>query len=51
VCQRRWDILLAISAVTELAVQRAEQTGLILVGFCRPERAEIYSGCLHILLK
>ncbi|TNJ18338.1 hypothetical protein CF111_17130 [Aeromonas sobria] len=47
----------AISAITELAVQRAEQTGLILVGFCRaeqtgltlvgfcrPGRAEIYSG-------
>jgi hypothetical protein len=41
----------AISAVTELAVQRAEQTGLILVGFCRPERAEFYSGCQRILLK
>ena len=56
--------MLAISAVTELAVQRAEQTGLILVGFCRaeqtgltlvgfcrPGRAEIYSGCQRILLK
>ena len=50
-CQRRWEILLAISAVTELAVERAEETGLILVGFCRPERAEIYSGCQRILLK
>jgi FdhD protein len=51
VCQRRWAILLAISAVTELAVERAEQTGLILVGFFRPERTEIYSGCQRILLK
>ena len=30
------EILLAISAATELAVERAEQTGLTLVGFCRP---------------
>lgn len=45
------EILLAISAATELAVERAEQTGLTLVGFCRPGRAEIYSGCQRILLK
>ncbi|MGL5092973.1 MAG: formate dehydrogenase accessory sulfurtransferase FdhD [Aeromonas sobria] len=31
--------------------ERAEQTELILVGFCRPERTEIYSGCQRILLK
>jgi hypothetical protein len=42
--------LLAISAVTELAVERAEQTGLTLVGFCRPGRADIYSGCQRIFL-
>lgn len=42
------EILLAISAATELAVERAEQTGLTLVGFCRPGRAEIYSGCQRI---
>ncbi|PKQ76003.1 sulfurtransferase FdhD [Aeromonas sobria] len=44
------EILLAISAATELAVERAEQTGLTLVGFCRPGRAEIYSGCQRIVL-
>ncbi|HHQ4449057.1 TPA: formate dehydrogenase accessory sulfurtransferase FdhD, partial [Aeromonas hydrophila] len=44
------EILLAISAATELAVERAEQTGLTLVGFCRPGRAEIYSGRQRILL-
>ncbi|WP_421212071.1 formate dehydrogenase accessory sulfurtransferase FdhD [Aeromonas enteropelogenes] len=44
------EILLAISAATELAVARAEQTGLTLVGFCRPGRAEIYSGCQRIVL-
>lgn len=45
------EILLAISAATELAVDQAEQTGLTLVVFCRPGRAEIYSGCQRILLK
>ncbi|QJT19369.1 formate dehydrogenase accessory sulfurtransferase FdhD [Aeromonas sp. 1805] len=44
------EILLAISAATELAVERAERTGLTLVGFCRPGRAEIYSGRQRILL-
>ncbi|MNT17014.1 formate dehydrogenase accessory protein [compost metagenome] len=44
------EILLAISAATELAVERAEQTGLTLVGFCRPGRAEIYSGRQRISL-
>ncbi|MCH7369671.1 MULTISPECIES: formate dehydrogenase accessory sulfurtransferase FdhD [Aeromonas] len=45
------EILLAISAATGLAVERAEQTGLTLVGFCRPGRAEIYSGRQRILLE
>ncbi|MGL5452933.1 MAG: formate dehydrogenase accessory sulfurtransferase FdhD [Aeromonas sp.] len=44
------EILLAISAATELAVDRAEHTGLTLVGFCRPGRAEIYAGRQRILL-
>ncbi|ALP40822.1 formate dehydrogenase accessory sulfurtransferase FdhD [Aeromonas schubertii] len=43
------EILLAISAATELAVERAEQTGLTLAGFCRPGRAEIYSGHQRLL--
>ena len=38
------EILLAISAATELAVQCAESVGMTLVGFCRPGRAEIYTG-------
>ncbi len=45
------EILLAISAATELAVRQAEQTGLTLAGFCRPGRAEIYCGRQRILLE
>ncbi|MGY6037346.1 formate dehydrogenase accessory sulfurtransferase FdhD [Aeromonas sp. AE23HZ002T15] len=44
------EILLAISAATELAVERAEQSNLTLAGFCRPGRAEIYCGRQRILL-
>ncbi|QCG47982.1 hypothetical protein E2P79_09140 [Aeromonas schubertii] len=30
-------------------IERAEQTGLTLAGFCRPGRAEIYSGHQRLL--
>ncbi|RQW29561.1 formate dehydrogenase accessory sulfurtransferase FdhD [Rhodobacteraceae bacterium CH30] len=42
----RVEILLAMSAPTELAVNMAQAYGLTLIGFARPGRANIYShGC------
>ncbi|MDO5055300.1 formate dehydrogenase accessory sulfurtransferase FdhD [Pasteurella oralis] len=38
------EMLIAISAGTELAVSMAEQCGLTLVGFAREGRATIYAG-------
>ena len=38
------EMLVAISAATDLAVQMAEQYNLTLVGFAREGRATIYSG-------
>ncbi|MGL6072252.1 formate dehydrogenase accessory sulfurtransferase FdhD [Craterilacuibacter sp.] len=43
------EILLAMSAPTELAVRMAEQYGLTLLGFVRPGRANIYSHGKRIL--
>ncbi|WP_076409030.1 formate dehydrogenase accessory sulfurtransferase FdhD [Shewanella sp. UCD-KL12] len=37
------EVLLAISAATEMAVTLAKENNLTLVGFCRPGRANIYS--------
>ena len=38
------EILVAISASTDLAVEMAEQYNLTLIGFARPGRATVYSG-------
>ncbi|EJS89891.1 formate dehydrogenase accessory protein, partial [Pasteurella multocida subsp. multocida str. Anand1_buffalo] len=38
------EMLIAISAATELAVNMAEQYQLTLVGFAREGRATIYTG-------
>ncbi|QFU22236.1 formate dehydrogenase accessory sulfurtransferase FdhD [Shewanella eurypsychrophilus] len=37
------EVLLAISAATEMAVTLAKENNLTLIGFCRPGRANIYS--------
>jgi FdhD protein len=36
--------VVGVSAPTTLAVQTAERTGLLLVGFCRGERFSVYAG-------
>ena len=38
------EMLVAISASTDLAVEMAEQYNLTLIGFARPGRATVYSG-------
>ncbi|SUB35864.1 formate dehydrogenase family accessory protein FdhD [Pasteurella multocida] len=38
------EMLIAISAATELAVNMAEQYQLTLVGFAREGRATVYTG-------
>ncbi|MDP8051995.1 formate dehydrogenase accessory sulfurtransferase FdhD [Pasteurella atlantica] len=38
------EMLIAISAATDLAVNMALQSNLSLIGFARPQRATIYSG-------
>lgn len=38
------EVLIAISAATDLAVNMARQVGLSLAGFARPKRVTIYSG-------
>ena len=43
------EMLVAISAATDLAVQMAEQYNLTLVGFAREGRATIYSGTERLL--
>ena len=43
------EMLVAISAATDLAVQMAEQYNLTLVGFAREGRATIYSGKERLL--
>jgi formate dehydrogenase family accessory protein fdhD len=43
------EMLIAISAATDLAVQMAEQYNLTLVGFAREGRATIYSGKERLL--
>ena len=43
------EMLVAISAATDLAVQMAEQYNLTLVGFARESRATIYSGKERLL--
>ena len=43
------EMLIAISAATDLAVQMAEQYNLTLVGFAREGRAPIYSGKERLL--
>ena len=43
------EMLVAISAATDLAVQMAEQYNLTLVGFAREGRATIYSGKKRLL--
>ncbi|QLE87948.1 formate dehydrogenase accessory sulfurtransferase FdhD [Shewanella sp. Scap07] len=37
------EVLLAISAATEMAVKLADANNLTLAGFCRPGRANVYS--------
>lgn len=37
------EMLIAMSATTELAIQLAEETHLTLIGFARPNRANIYT--------
>ena len=44
------EMLVAISAATDLAVQMAEQYNLTLVGFAREGRATIYSGKERLLM-
>jgi len=41
--QARWPYLLAVSAPSSLAVEMGQAFGLCVVGFCRGERATIYS--------
>ena len=43
------EMLVAISAATDLAVQMAEQYNLTLIGFAREGRATIYSGKERLL--
>lgn len=43
------EMLVAISAVTDLAVQMAQQSNLTLVGFTRPKRATIYCGKVRLV--
>ena len=43
------EMLVAISATTDLAVQMAEQYNLTLIGFAREGRATIYSGKERLL--
>ena len=38
------ELLVAISAATDLAVNMAEQHNLSLIGFARPGKANIYAG-------
>ena len=38
------ELLVAISAATDLAVNMAEQYNLSLIGFARPGKANIYAG-------
>ena len=38
------EMLVAISASTDLAVEMAEQYNLTLIGFARSGRATVYSG-------
>lgn len=41
--QARWPYLLSVSAPSSLAVEMGEAFGLCIVGFCRGERATVYS--------
>lgn len=41
--QARWSYLLSVSAPSSLAVEMGEAFGLCIVGFCREERATVYS--------
>ena len=44
------ELLVAISAATDLAVNMAEQHNLSLIGFARPGKANIYSGKERLVL-
>jgi FdhD protein len=48
--QKAWaagfSALVAVSAPSSLAVEAAERAGLLLVGFARPGRLNIYAGSL-----
>ena len=41
--QARWPYLLSVSAPSSLAVEMGEAFGLCIIGFCREERATVYS--------
>ena len=41
-------IICSVSAPTSLAVQRAEQYGIMVIGFCRKNKATIYSGFYRV---
>lgn len=41
--QARWPYLLAVSAPSSLAVEMGEDFGICVVGFCRGDRATVYS--------
>ena len=41
--------VLAVSAPSSLAVQQAERFGMTVIGFCRDDRATIYSHPEHVL--
>lgn len=41
--QARWPYLLSVSAPTSLAVEMGERFGLCVIGFCRGNRATVYS--------
>lgn len=42
-CQAGWPYLLSVSAPSSLAVEMGDAFGLCIVGFCRGERATVYS--------
>ena len=43
-CRARLPVLAGVSAPTSLAVQRAREQGMTLVGFLRPPRFNLYAG-------
>ena len=42
------EVLVSVSAATKLAIDMAEQAGITLVGFARPQRHVVYAGAYRI---